>query len=539
MSKRNLLLISLISFVMILTGFSYLADASNVDRIVWRFSSDPRTLDPHLNNQTAGSKIIDRMFEGLLREEYDWAIVPAIAENWEVNEEGTVYTFYLRKDAKWSDGVSITVADFEFAWKRVLRPETGAPKAAQLFSIKNAEQYYLGEIDFDEVGIEFVDAHTIIVELAYPLAWDEALAMFADHVYYPLREDIVTANPDNWATSPDKMVTNGPYKMVSYGMNEEITLVKDQNYWDRENRGLLDEIKFVFIGDSLTALRAFEVGEIDGFDGVPDEEIPRLLMESDELVLMPRISLSYFVMNMEKPPLDNKLVREALVLAIDKEQLVSASVSGMARPATGIVPHGTSSLGMDFRAEADKEGIRLPINGDIERAQQALAEAGYPNGEGFPAISYLYNASPGNTQTAEMLQEMWKKNLNIDIALENVEYTVESQRRHSGDFQLARASWVGTRFPAYYLNIHRSGDHNNMSQYSNADYDALVDEYRAETDSVRKHELLNEAEKWIINEYVIAPLTFGSASYVLDSKFQGIQMTPRGYPVFEYIYIQK
>lgn len=507
-------------------------------KLTWRISTDPPTLDPQINNKSVGNTVIGRIFEGLIYETYDLQYVPAVAEKWDVSDDGKTLTFYLREDAKWSDGVPVTSKDFEYAWKRGLNPETGSSAVANFFYILNAEQYYEGEVDFSEVGMKFPDEHTVVLELATAMSLDEALYYISSNIYIPLREDIISANPDNWTTSPDKIVTNGPFKMAGYKMNEEITLVKDDNYWDKENKGLLDEIRFVFIDDSLTALRAFEAGEIDGFDGIPTEEIPRMALESDEFHLVPKISYSFFALNVTKPPLDNKLVREALVLAIDKEMIASSNVAGTSKPASGIVPFGAVSNGKDFRTEADKEGIRSPINGDIERAKAALAEAGYPDGQGFPKIEYLYNASGGNTQTAEMLQEMWKKNLNINVDLVNVEYKVESERRHSGEFQLARSTWNGSRFPFSFLQMFRTGDYNNTPQYSNAEYDELIDAIRLEVDLAKKDELLNQAEKWIIDEYVICPIVYGTSSYVMNQRIKGVQITPTGSVVFEFMYAE-
>jgi len=410
------------------------SNSKEPERFTWRISTDPPTLDPQINNKSVGNTVIDNIFEGLIRENEKLEIEPALAEKWDISEDGLIYTFHLRKNAKWSDGQPITTKDFVYSWKRALSPEMAVPKAGDYFIIKNAEKYYKGDIELSEVGFEMPDDYTIKIELAFPIPEDEVLYNLTSSVFFPLREDIIAANPDNWTTSPEKIVTNGPFKMKSYKMNEELVLEKDENYWDKANKAMVNELRFVFIDDGLTTLRAFEAGEIDGFTGVPSEEISRLTMESEEFYLLPKISFSFFALNVNKEPLNNKKVREALVLAIDKVKLAEASVSGLSKAATGLVPFGATSIGKDFRIEADKDGPLSPPNGNIERAKAALAEAGYPDGKGFPKIEYLYNASPSNKQMAEMLQEMWKKNLNIEVELTNVEYKVESERRHSGEF---------------------------------------------------------------------------------------------------------
>jgi len=514
------------------------SNSKEPERFTWRISTDPPTLDPQINNKSVGNTVIDNIFEGLIRENEKLEIEPALAEKWDISEDGLIYTFHLRKDAKWSDGQLITTKDFLYSWKRALSPEMAVPKAGDYFIIKNAEKYYKGDIELSEVGFEMPDDYTIKIELAFPIPEDEVLYALTSSVFFPLREDIIAANPDNWTTSPEKIVTNGPFKMKSYKMNEELVLEKDENYWDKANKAMVNQLRFVFIDDGLTTLRAFEAGEIDGFTGVPSEEIPRLAMESDEFYLLPKISFSFFALNVNKEPLNNKKVREALVLAIDKVKLAEASVSGLSKAATGLVPYGATSIGKDFRTEADKNGPLSPPNGDIERAKAALAEAGYPEGKGFPKIEYLYNASPSNKQMAEMLQEMWKKNLNIEVELTNVEYKVESERRHSGEFQLARSTWNGSRFPFSFLSIYATGDYNNNPHYSNPEYDALANKIRGEIDLIKRDELLHQAEQFIIDEHIVCPISYGTSSMLLSSRAKDIRITPTGGVIFYHVYIE-
>ncbi|MBU5437075.1 peptide ABC transporter substrate-binding protein [Tissierella sp. MSJ-40] len=508
-------------------------------KFIYRISSDPPTLDPQVNNKSVGNTINSVLFEGLIGEDENLDIEAGVAEKWDISDDGIFYTFYLRKDAKWSDGQSIITKDFLYSWKRALNPEYAVKLSNEFFYIKNAEEYYKGEKEFSDVGIQMVDDYTIKIELSNPVPEDEMLSRFTSKVFYPLREDIIEANPDDWTLHPETCISNGPFKMKSYKMNEEIVMVKDENYWNRENKGKVDELCFVFISDGTTTLRAFESGDIDGFSGVPSEEVPRLKMESDEFHIIPALSFSYFALNVTKPPIDNPKVREALVLAIDKQKVVEASVSGLSKPATGIVPYGLVVNGVDFREEGDRNGDILPVNGDIERAKAALAEAGYPDGQGFPKIEYLYNASPGNKQTAEILQEMWKKNLNIDVELVNVEYKVESERRHSGDFQLARSAWNGDRFPISFLQIFATGNANNNPQYSNPKYDELIKEIRAESDIFKRNVLLHKAEEMALADYIVCPISYGSSTLLIKNKVKDLKITPTGGVIFDYVYIDE
>lgn len=488
---------------------------------------------------SVGNTINGVLFEGLIDEDENLEIQPAVAESWEISDDGLFYTFHLRKDAKWSDGEPVTTKNFEYSWKRALNPENAVKLANEFFYIKNAEACFNGEKDFSEVGIEMPNDYTINIELESPISKDEMLERFTSRVFCPLREDIIRANPDDWTLRPETCISNGPFKMKEYKMNEEVIVVKDENYWDRENKGKVDEMHFVFIDDSTTALRAFESGQIDGFTGIPGEEVQRLQMESDEFYIIPALNFSYFALNVTKAPIDNPKVREALVLSIDKQAIAEAAVSGLSTPATGIVPPGCLADGVDFRKEGDANGEILPIKGDVKRAQAALAEAGYPNGEGFPKVEYLYNSSPGNKRTAEMLQEMWKNNLNIDIELVNVEYKVESERRHSGQFQLARSAWNGGRFPFSYLQIFETGNSNNNPQFSDPEYDALVKKIRTEIDIAKKNELLHEAEEFALKNYIVCPLTYGSSTLLLSNRVKDFRISPTGSITFHYVYIEE
>lgn len=505
--------------------------------MVYNASEDPPTLDPQLNTKSEGSLINRNLFEGLVTIDENGEAQPGVAESWDISDDGTVYTFHINKDAKWSDGQAITANDFDYSWRRALDPTNVMKSVNYMFYIKNSEAVFNGEKDADELGFRVIDEHTFEFTLEAPTPYMLELLSFG--VYKPVRKDIVEANPDNWTLSPDTCVSNGPMKMSSYRMNEKIILVKDENYWNGENKGKLDELHFVFIQDSSTALKAFEAGEIHGMNSLPSEEIQRLSMEGDELSIVPKLRTTYFAFNVGEAPFDNPKVREALILAIDKEEIVKAFVEGINVPATGFIPVGLTVDGESFREVGDKDGPIIPINGDLERAKAVLAEAGYPNGEGFPEAEYLYNTNDDNKKIAEILQEMWKKNLNIDIDIVNVESKVHSERRHNGQFQIARAGW-GADFnhPITFLDLFTSDAGNNTPQYRVPEYDELIRQSKRAIDPDETIELLHQAEDKILSDYAICPLFYGTETALINSKFKGVRFSILGDILLDQVYAE-
>lgn len=505
--------------------------------MIYNAGGDPPTLDPQLNTKSEATLINLNLFEGLVKMDGDGKIIPAVAETWDISDDGLVYTFHLNKDAKWSDGQAVTASDFDYSWKRALNPENAVKSVNYMFYLKNAEAAYKGEKDADEIGLKVIDEYTFEVTLESPVPY--IMELYSYGVYNPVRKDIVEANPDRWTLSPETCVSNGPFKMSSFKMNEKIILVKDENYWNSKNKGKLDELHFVFIEDSSTALKAYEAGEIDGLGSIPSEEIQRLMMEGDELKVVPKLSTTYFAYNVGKSPLDNAKVREALTLAIDKEVIVKAFPQGLYVPATGFVSVALTLEGNNFREIGDKNGPVIPRSGDVEKAKLALAEAGYPDGNGFPEVEYLYNTNDSNKKIAEILQEMWKQNLNIDISLVNVESKVSSERRHNGQFQIARAGW-GADFnhPMSFLDLFTSDAGNNTPQYRNPEYDNLIREAKQALDPDDIIELLHKAEDMILSDYAICPLFYSNNLALTKDKFKDVKFSSLGHTLFDEVYVE-
>jgi ABC-type oligopeptide transport system substrate-binding subunit len=275
-------------------GQWYFGEASTDNSsLVWNLSAEPNTLDPGYVSSKDGGHIVNNTFEGLMREvggEY----VPAIAESYEVSEDQTTYTFHLR-DAAWSDGKPVTASDFEYAWKRAMSPEVASWYGYQMFYIKGAMEYYDGTGSVDDVGIEAIDDKTFKVELVGPTPYFLELTAF--FTYMPLREDIVEQDPEGWATNPELAISNGPFVVSDYKMGN-ILLTPNEEYWNRDAVEL-DQIEVLMILDQLTQLTAMEAGEIDVIETVPNQEIPRLLVEDDRFQIRPALGTYFYVFNLK------------------------------------------------------------------------------------------------------------------------------------------------------------------------------------------------------------------------------------------------
>ena len=244
--------------------------SSSNQQLVFNLGEDPETMDPTLNNSSGAGTMILNAFEGLMVLDENDQPVEGTAESMEVSEDGLVYTFKIREDAKWSDGEAVTADNFKYSWLRALNKETAAEYAYQLFYIKNAEKFYNGEATAEEVGINVIDEKTLEVTLETPTAYFPQLLAFT--TYVPLREDIVSANPEGWATNPETYVSNGPFKLVQWDMKDQLVFEKNENYWDKDSVKL-ESLTFKLVTDDTTAYSELKAGNFDMVNSVPTNEI--------------------------------------------------------------------------------------------------------------------------------------------------------------------------------------------------------------------------------------------------------------------------
>lgn len=515
-------------------------------KIVYNLGADPKTIDPQLNSAVDGSTVIHNAFEGLMREDENSKIVPGTAEKYEVSDDGTVYTFHLRENAKWSDGKPVVAGDFVYAWKRALNPEVAAEYAYQLFYIKNGAAYYNKEkigdkvATADDVGVKAIDDKTLEVTLEAPVPYFLSLAAFP--TYFPVREDVIEGNEEKWTLKPDTYISNGPFKMSEWKEKESITFVKNENYWDAKNVKL-ETLEVRLIDDQITYLNAFKSGEVDIIESPPQAEIPTLLDEGTAKIY-PYLGTYFYVINVsdkakEVDPkaaeaLSKPKFRKALSLAIDKQLIVDKVAQGGQTPANSYVPAGIlDSAGKEFKKDSSSKGT------DIEEAKKLLAEAGYPNGEGAPTITFTFNTDQGHQNIAQAVQDMWKTNLGINVELKNEEWAVFQDTRTNFQYSMARHGWIADyNDPMTFLDMWTTGNGQNNSGYSNKEYDKLIAEAKVELDDTKRTELLHKAEDILMDESPVIPLYYYTNVLCIDKNVKGTYKSPLGQMEFRDAYVE-
>lgn len=520
------------------------ATAENLNVCV---ASEPQTMDPTLNQTMDGGMMFLHLFEGLYKYTDDGngnavltlglaASEPEITQN----DGGTcTYTFTLRDDAKWSDGQPVKASDFVYSWQRLADPDTAAAYSYMISMVVNASEISAGQKDVSELGVSAPDDKTFVVDLTYQCPYFSEVCAFATCM--PLREDIISANP-NWTQSVDTYISNGPYKLAEWNHNASIKMVKNEAYYDPSFQGP-ESITWKLMDDNRAMLTAFNNGELDFMINPPVDEISTLL-SNGTLIPGNQISTYYACFNNTKAPFDDVRVRKAFSLVIDRNYIVENVTQVGEIPAGGWVPNylydAEGPSGSDFRTVG---GDYISVNPadyekNCEEARQLLADAGYPGGEGFPQITYLYNTDNRHNAIAEALQQMWKTELGVDVKLDNQDWNVFVETRNKGDFYICRHGWVADyNDPLCYMDMFMTSaiGGNNNAYFSNERYDELIGEVMHTADASKRMEMMHEAEKILVDdEAAVAPIFFYTQPYLISDHAAGMYYTPLGYFFFNF-----
>ncbi|WP_373216725.1 peptide ABC transporter substrate-binding protein [Ruminococcus sp. 5_1_39BFAA] len=507
-------------------------------------ASEPQSIDPALNSAVDGAIMINHMFEGLTKwvddGEGNAITAPGQAESWEkvVNDDGTVtYTFTLRDGIKWSDGQDVTAGDFEYSWKRLANPETAADYCYMIDMVKGYAEVSEGSAEPDTLAVKAIDEKTLEVVLTYDCPYFEEIIAFP--ATFPVRQDMTEGN-DEWTYDTATYIGNGPYKMQEWTHNASITVEKNENYYDYDNLGP-DTIKFTLLDDNNAMLAAYNSGELDFIENLPVDELPNYLA-SGELEIGDYIGTYYVCFNTEDEIFSDARIRKAFSLVIDRNYIVeNVSQSGEV-PATGFVPAGINDAegasGDDFRTVGGEyySVSEEDYEANCEEARALLAEAGYPDGEGFPTVEYLYNTDDKHKKIGEALQNMWQEQLGVTVNLDNQDWNVFLANRKEGNYQIARNGWIADyNDPCSFLDMWYTDGGNNDAQYSNADYDAQIDAAKATSVQEERMTAFHAAEDILIGEdSVLAPIYFYTQPYMLADDIEGMYYTPLGYFFFGY-----
>ncbi len=480
--------------------------------------TEPATLDPHLASGQPEHMIFHALFEGLISPaaENPDADAPGAAASW-THENFTTWTFKLQPDGRWSDGTPVTSADFLYAYERILTAALGADYSSMLYPLLNAEEFLTGKVkDFSQVGVKALDPLTLRLTLKGPAPY--LPSMIKHYAWFPVPKHAIekfgrmTDRNTRW-TRPANMVSNGPFKLKRWNVNQAVEVERNPYYWDAATVKL-NGIIFLPISSDTTEERAFNDGQLHLTLTMPLAKIP-VYSESKSPFYHnhPLLSVYMYRCNTKRKPFDNVLVRRALALAIDRESITRNILRAGQKPAVGLTPPGCNA---DYQVP---DVMRF----DPAEARRLLAEAGYPGGKGFPKFNILINTSESHRALAEAVQAMWRQHLGIPAGVLNQDWGVylESQRRY--EYDVARFGWVGDYLdPSTFLSIWTTGDGNNNTGWGNPRYDELIAQSFREGDAAKRLQLLNEAETLLLHELPMLPIYWYTRPQLMRPEVKGL-----------------
>ena len=514
---------------------------------------NPETLDPALNAAVDGGNTLITIEEPLLIIDENNEVKPGQAESYEVSDDGLTWTFHMRDGLKWSDGSDLTAADFEYSFKRLASPDTAAPYAETVVGMIDGYQGAIGnpdedgntttDPDWDALNVHASeDGKTLTVQLSYPCSYFDKLASFV--ATSPVQQATVEANGDAWCTEPDTYVCNGPYMITEWTPSERIVLSKNPYYvggWD-SSKIVSDTITLLLLEDSSASYAAYNSGEAQLVKDVPTDEIPSLTRAEDggDFYLDEIMGTYYISLNDQEEPFTDVRVRKALSLAIDRDYVASTIMQGIYTPATALVGPGIVDENGYFmdNANGGEPYISDDYAANLEEAKSLLAEAGYPDGEGFPTITYSANDAGYHIPVAEYVQQAWG-DLGITVNIDKVEWSSFLPMRRAGDYDISRNGWsMDYNDPSNMLELFTTNNGNNDGKYANPEFDQVIEDSRV-ADKTTHFEKLHEAEDILMNDAACIPVAYYNDFWLQSPSLKGTWHSPYGYWYLQYGYIEE
>ncbi len=464
--------------------------------------SEVQSLDPHKIEGVPESNINRDLFEGLLISDVDGKPSPGVAEKWE-NKDFKVWTFHLRKDAKWSDGTPVTAQDFVYSWQRLANPNTASPYASylQYGHIVNIDDIIAGKKPVTDLGVKALDDHTFEVTLSEPVPYFYKLLVHSS--VSPVPRAAVEKFGEKW-TQPANIVTNGAYKLKDWVVNERIVLERNTNYWDNA-KTVINQVTYLPISSEVTDVNRYRSGEIDmTYNNMPIELFQKLKKEiPNEVHVDPYLCTYYYEINNQKAPFNDVRVRTALKLALDRDIIVNKVKNQGDLPAYSFTPPYTDGAKL-----VEPEWFKWSQEKRNEEAKKLLAEAGY-TAEKPLTFDLLYNTSDLHKKLAIAAASIWKKNLGANVKLENQEWKTFLDTRHQGNYDVSRAGWCADyNEPTSFLNMVLSDSSNNTVHYKSPAFDKLIADSLKVTDEAQRSELYSKAEQQLDKDSAIVPVYY-------------------------------
>ncbi|NBQ59149.1 MAG: peptide ABC transporter substrate-binding protein [Opitutaceae bacterium] len=494
--------------------------------------NDLADLDPHLATQAADYNVLSALLEGLVAEDpVDLHPVPGVAQSWTISPDGRTYTFHLRTDARWSNGASVTAGDFVDSWRRMLTPTLGADSANLLYIIQGAEAFHKSTAPWSAVGLAAPDARTFIVTLEHPAP--HFLALLNHTAFFPVylpaieKSGSATDRGNPWAR-PGTFVGNGPFNLKTWRAGQVIIAEKSPTYWDVTNVRL-NAIHFHAIESVDTEERAFRAGQLHLTETVPPGKIDSYRKSSPELLRIdPLLGTYFFRLNVNRPPLTDPRIRRALSLALDRTAIVEKILRGGQLSALRLVPPALLASPIDALPSAAPGA-----------AAALLAEAGYPGGRGLPPLDLLFNTSEIHRTIAEAVQEMWRRELGLEVRLTNQELKSTLSARRAGDFQMLRSVWTADYAdPTSFLSIFTTANGNNYTGWADSAYDAALFAAARTSELVARNALFNQAERILLDAAPIIPIFHYTHVFLLQPSVRGWNSTVLDHHPYKHVWLE-
>lgn len=514
------------------------------DGITVQIGPNPETLDPALNSAVDGGNMLITLFETLLIIDQDNKVQPGQAEKYEVSPDGLTWTFTMRDGLKWSDGTELNAKDFEYTFKRIADTNVAAPYAETVIGMIEGYKDAIDSKNPEKLNVKASDdGKTLTIKLAYPCSYFDKIVAFG--TMSPVQKATVEKNGDSWATKPETYVCNGPYTITEWTPSEKIVCKKNENYkggWD-SSKIVNDKLTFLLLEDSSASYTAYTGGTAQLIKDVPTEEIPTLKKDKkDEFNVDPILGTYYLSMNLNKAPFNNKNVRKALSLAIDRDYVANTVMQGTYTPAYNYVGTGVDDvetgkfLENSKAANGGKTYISEDYKANLEEAKKALAEAGYPEGKGFPTITYSTNDTGYHKALAEYLQQVYK-DLGITMNIDIVDWSSFTPKRRAGEYEMARNGWVMDYNDASnMIELFVSTNGNNDGKYNNPAFDKAMNDSKV-ADKTAHFAALHEAEKIVSEDYGFIPVAYYNDFWLQSTSLKGTWHSPYGYWYLQYAYL--
>lgn len=498
-------------------------------------SGEPQTLDQSQTSIDIEAFIVKDLYEGLTVYDADGKIVPGAAESWTVSDDGTVYTFKIRADAKWSDGSPVTAEDFVFSMRRVEDPKTAAGYANILYPIKNAEKVNKGEGKLEDLGLKAVDEKTLEITLERPTPF--FIELLSHQTALPINKASYEKNGADFV-KPGKIVSNGAFKLLEHVPNDHLTVAKNEHYWDAANVKL-DKVIFYPLEDQAAGVRRYEAGELDLVYNFSADQIKRLREANPKQVhVTPALATYYYPFDTRTEPFNDVRVRRALSMSVDRDFLGTDIFDGTKLPVYSLVPPGMENYGEPSKADfADMSQLDRE-----DKAIELMKEAGYGEGGKPLNIEIRYNTNPNHERAATAVADMWKKTFGANVTLMNLDISSHyAYLQEGGKFSVARAGWTADYADAEnFLNLNVSTNKTfNYGHYENPEFDALMKKSYEERDPAARSKILHEAEALIMRDQPIAPLVNDANLWLVSDKVKGWGDNPNNEHLSKYLSIEK